>query len=202
MKPDALDAAILKYATGWDNAIAAKIVIGLVGLMFIVLTVRAILRKRTTVISALLWLVAGSVLLAFSFFAQEMVWFVMSTDYFTRLRVLLGVLSAVVLLITFESIRRTHLQERYALLWVISGVLVLVTVFYPNALGLLRAVTGMEYGTAVASVAFTFLLMVAFHFSIAMSAMETDQQRNVQRIAVLEARLKALEKKLSGDGQN
>jgi hypothetical protein len=98
-----------------------------------------------------------------------------------------------VLYITFESIRRTHLQEKYALLWVATALIILISVLFPNAVSLFRAVTGMEYATAIATVSFTFLVMVAFHFSISLSAMQTKHSKVAQRIAILEARINKLE---------
>jgi hypothetical protein len=67
---------------------------------------------------------------------------------------------------------------------------------FPEAVNLFRAVTGMQYVTAVVAVAFTFLVLVAFNFSIAMSAMEADRDKIAQKVAVLEARLNELEQKL------
>ncbi|MBA4388445.1 MAG: hypothetical protein C0404_10725 [Verrucomicrobia bacterium] len=189
-----IDPALLKkYATGWNDEIGLRIFVGLVGFFVLAMVVRAIIRRRTSLISSVIWCILGGLLVAFSLYAQQMVQFVISTEYLMRFRVLMGCLSGLVLLITFESIRRTHLQERYALLWVATGMLILLTVFFPDAIYLLRAVTGMEYVTAIVSVAFTFLVLVAFHFSLSMSSMESDRHRTAQRMAVMEARLRELE---------
>ena len=111
--------------------------------------------------------------------------------------------SVVVLLITLESIRRTHLQERYALLWVGTGIVILVCVLFPRAVVLLRMLTGMRYTQALTAVTFTFLVLVAFHFSISISSSRSNQARIAQRLAILEERLRNLESRggrEAGDG--
>ncbi len=200
MRTGIVDENILRYAVGWNEAIMPRTIIALLGGLVLILTIRTIWKRDCSFLAGLLWLVAGAVMLAFSFYPQEIINSVIRTEYLTRIRMIMGGVSVIVLLVTFESIRRTHLQERYALLWVATALVVLLCAFLPDAVALFRAVTGMEYATAMVAVAFTFLVLVAFHFSIAMSAMQSDQSKLAQRIAILEARLRRLEEK-AGEGE-
>jgi len=188
-----IDNMAIRYATGWEDAIFYRIFIGLVGLLLLVFTGRVTWKRDCSILTGLLWIIAGIVLIVFSFIPQKMIEFVISTEYLTRIRIIMGLVSVLVLYITFESIRRTHLQEKYALLWVATALIILISVLFPNAVSLFRAVTGMEYATAIATVSFTFLVMVAFHFSISLSAMQTKHSKVAQRIAILEARINKLE---------
>lgn len=115
-----------------------------------------------------------------------------ATDYLVRVRILMGLVSLAVLVVTVESIRRSHLQERYALLWVATGLLILVTAFFPQILDLLGFLFGTRYATSVVGILFVFLLLIAFHFSLALSAYQQKQTRIAQRCAMLEARLEEL----------
>ena len=101
------------------------------------------------------------------------------------------------LLITLESIRVTRLQERYALLWVVTALVILAATLFPEAVNLVRAVMGMRYDEAVLAVAFTFLVLLAFHFSISVSALQSKLAKTAQRIALLDARIDELEKQLA-----
>ena len=115
------------------------------------------------------------------------------------MRIVLGFLSAIVLMITLEAVRRFAMEERYALLWVFTGVILLIFAIYPNAVGWLAAVTGMQYLSAITMVVFAFLLLVVFNFSLALSDLRADQRRICQHAACLELRLKELEKKQLGN---
>jgi len=190
-----IDQVVIGHAT----APAMRWSLGILGLAIIVFTLLAIIRRDSSFIAAFLWFVAGALLSVFSIWPMEVIKFIVSTDYVTRIRFITGAISIFVLLITFESIRRTHLKERYAILWIITGLVLFVCVLFPNAVDLLRAVSGMSYPTAVAVVASLFLVLVTFHFSIAMSASEDKQSKMAQKLAVLEARIRALEKTTRGD---
>lgn len=114
-----------------------------------------------------------------------------------RMRIVLGFLSALVLMITLEAVRRFAMEERYALLWVFTGVILLVFAVYPDAVGWLATLTGMQYVSAITMVVFAFLLMVVFNFSLALSELRADQRRICQHAAELELRLTKLEQKPS-----
>lgn len=112
-----------------------------------------------------------------------------------RMRLVLGFLSFIVLMITLEAVRRMAMEERYALLWVSTGVILVLFAVYPDAVGWLAALTGMQYVSAITMVVFAFLLLVAFHFSLALSQLRADQKRLTQHAAALELRVSELEKK-------
>jgi len=111
-----------------------------------------------------------------------------------RMRIVLGFLSLLVLIITLESVRRFAMEVRYALLWVFTGLILVVFAIHPDAVGWLAKTTGMTYISAITIVVFAFLLLVAFHFSIALSGLRENQKRLSQKIAELELRLEQLEK--------
>ena len=63
----------------------------------------------------------------------------------TRIRAAVSAGAILLLAATFESIRRTQLKERYALLWVLPSLAILLLAFFPRALDAVRAYFGMEY---------------------------------------------------------
>lgn len=107
-----------------------------------------------------------------------------------KLRVVTGLLGFLMLVATLEAVRRTQMHERYALLWVGTGLVILFFALYPTSiLAWLQRVTGMQYVTAIVIVVFAFLLLVSFHFSIMLSRSREDTARLARRIALLEQRL-------------
>jgi hypothetical protein len=97
-------------------------------------------------------------------------------------------------MITLESVRRFAMEARYALLWVFTGLILMVFAVYPDAVGWLAKTTGMTYVSAITMVVFAFLLLVSFHFSIALSSLRDNQKKLSQKIAELELRLEQFRK--------
>lgn len=176
--------------TGWEHAYISRVVIGAVGATVAVLAVRSLIRSWRGWIAAVLWLLAGGVAVGFALAPDTLIRSVISTEHILRIRAVFALTSIVVLLVTFDSVRRHHLAERYALLWVATGLVLLFVSLFPAAVDLLRAATGLEFGSAMAALAFIFLVLVAFHFSLSLSATRDKQVHLAQRIAILESDLR------------
>lgn len=189
------DPAITKYLTGWNESIVARSVAGILSLLF-ALPAMQFLRGRRSLIAGFLWVFVAVACLVFALMPQATISIVINTEYLTRVRIIAGVVSLVVLLITIETVRKDHLREQYALLWVSTALVILTSALFPQAINLLRAAAGMSYPSAIVAVAFTFLLLVCFHFSISFSTSKTVQTRMAQRIALLETRLAKMEDQL------
>jgi hypothetical protein len=183
-----------QLTTGWNEAYAVRGAAGFAGALIVALTVRSLWEKRCGPFAALLRFCVGIPLLVFAVWPQGAVDLFVRIPHEYRVRFLVGGLSLLVIIITLESIRRTHLQERYALLWLVTGGIILVSVFFPQVFVFLRTVAGMRYNQALIAVAFTFLVLVAFHFSISISSSRSNQARIAQRVAILEERIRSMEK--------
>jgi hypothetical protein len=184
-----------RLTMGWNEAVGLRLLVGAVGLLILVLAVRTLWRRNGGRLVAVLWMPVALVFMAFACCPQRLVDAVVQTEYLQRVRIVAGGVSALVLFITFEALRRTYLQERYALLWVATALVILTAALFPDVVALFRAVMGMTYASAVLAVTFTFLVLVAFHFSISISGFQSKQDRIAQRLAILEARVKELEGK-------
>jgi len=113
-----------------------------------------------------------------------------------RIRVLMGVVSVGVFLITLLAIRGYKLREKYAVLWLATATMITLVAFFPQVVDVSREWFGMQYVTSVVAVVFTFLILVSFHFSIALSALNDKAAATASRCAILEARIHELEKRL------
>lgn len=111
-----------------------------------------------------------------------------------RIRLLIGGISFAVITITIEAIRRSVLRERYALLWLFTGFILLASAFFPELIGVVGSVLGTDdYGLIVLGILGSFIVLIAFHFSLAFSKSEGRQQALAQRCAELENRLACVE---------
>lgn len=167
-----------------------------VGLLLLLVVLLAGIRRRSRVLPSLFGLGLGGVLVTLSLHNGFLTW-VQQTSFLLRIRFMMGLLSVTVIAITFESIRISRLLERFALLWLGTGFMVLVVALFPQLIDFSTRILGVQYVTAVVGVVFTFLLLVAFHFSIALSSLEADRAKIAQRCALLELRVQAIEAQLN-----
>jgi hypothetical protein len=99
--------------------------------------------------------------------------------------------SILLLLVVFELIRSRRLRERYALLWLLTGVVLLVLSLWRGGLNTIAGWVGIEtYPPAVLfAIASFFILAVLLHYSTVISKLSDQSTILAQRVALLEAEL-------------
>ena len=111
----------------------------------------------------------------------------------TPLRVsIVGVVASVVLiLVVLELIRGRRLKERYALLWLATGLVLLVLSAWRDGLNTIAGWLGVtSYPPAVLfAVATLFILLVLIHYSTVISKLTDENVELAQRVALLEERV-------------
>ena len=104
-----------------------------------------------------------------------------------------GVLASLVLIaIIFELIRSRRLRERYALLWLVAGMTLLVLSLWRGSVNTIAGWVGIEtYPPAVLfAVASFFILAVLLHYSTVISKLAAQNTVLAQRLAILELELR------------
>jgi hypothetical protein len=114
-----------------------------------------------------------------------------------KIQIIIGVLSTMLLVITFELIRKKRLREEYAILWLFTGIAVLVFSLWPEFFlsQFFLRITGIFYLSTVVLIAFLFLLLIVFHFSIVISKLTGQNKDLAQRYALLEMEFKELRRR-------
>jgi len=98
--------------------------------------------------------------------------------------------SVVICLLIFELIRRRRLMERYAILWLLAGVTVVVLSVGQSLLVKLTHAAGISYApSAVFAIAFLFVLAMLVQFSMTISRLSDQNTALAQRLALLQERL-------------
>jgi hypothetical protein len=104
-----------------------------------------------------------------------------------RIQIVSIVAALLLLVVIFELVRRRRLMERYAILWLVSGVVVLALAVWRGALSDLASGLGVAYApNALFVVAFGFVLVLLLHFSLAVSRLSDQSKLLAQRLALLE----------------
>lgn len=111
-----------------------------------------------------------------------------------RVSVVGVVASLLLLLIVLELVRGRRLKERYALLWIATGGVLLVLSAWRGGLNTIAGWVGVEtYPPAVLfAVATLFILLVLLHYSTVLSKLTDENVELAQRVALLEERMERL----------
>jgi cell division protein FtsW (lipid II flippase) len=99
--------------------------------------------------------------------------------------------SLLLLLVVFELIRSRRLRERYALLWLLTGLVLLGLSLWRGGLNTIAGWVGVQtYPPAVLfAVALLFVLAVLLHYSTVISKLADQNVVLAQRLALLELEL-------------
>jgi hypothetical protein len=104
-----------------------------------------------------------------------------------RLQLVEVIVSGVLLFVVLEMVRRRRLMERYALLWLLSAIVLIVLALWRNGLVHVSRAFGIVYApNALFFVAFAFVLVLLLHFSSAVSRLSDQTKILAQRVAMLE----------------
>ena len=99
--------------------------------------------------------------------------------------------SVLLILVVLELIRSGRLRERYALLWLLTAVVLLALSLWRSGLNTIAGWVGIEtYPPAVLfAVGALFVLVVLLHYSTVISKLHDQNSILAQRLALLEQRL-------------
>lgn len=111
-----------------------------------------------------------------------------------RYAILLAIALYFVILIVL--LRKKQLTLRYTLLWLFSGLVMLVLTLFPHLLGGISSMLGFQVQTnALFAILFFFTLLILMSLTSIISRQNEYIKRLVQQTALLEKRLRDLEAK-------
>jgi hypothetical protein len=107
-----------------------------------------------------------------------------------RVSIAAAIAALILLIIIFELIRSRRLQERYALLWLLTGLVIFVLAIWRSLLSSAADLVGIAYPpSALFVLASFFIMLVLLHYSTVISKLSEQNTRLAQRLAILENRL-------------
>ena len=106
-----------------------------------------------------------------------------------------AIASLVLLIAVLELVRRRRLREKYALLWILTAIVLLVLSVWRGAVTSIATTLGVSYGpTVLFAVGALFVLVVLLHYSTVISALTDRTVTLAQRVSILEQRIEHLER--------
>ena len=108
-----------------------------------------------------------------------------------KVTIIASLVSAVMLGVVFELIRRRRLRERYALIWVMTAIVLLVLALWRHSLSTLAGWIGVKtYPPSVFFAAILlFVLALLLQFSIVLSRLTDQNTTLAQKLALLETEM-------------
>lgn len=107
-----------------------------------------------------------------------------------RAHVLIIVATIVIALFIFRLVRARQLRSKYALLWLVIGLLLLPLAAVPGVLNTVSEWLGVLYSpTIFLLVAVGFLFLVVVHYSWELSRLENRTRTLAEELALLRTRL-------------
>ena len=119
-----------------------------------------------------------------------------------RVSIAASVASVLLLLVVLELIRGRRLKERYALLWIATGLVLLVLSAWRDGLNTIAGWLGVgTYPPAILFAAATlFVIVVLLHYSTVLSKLTDENVLLAQRFALLEEHVRRGESREEHDG--
>ena len=112
----------------------------------------------------------------------------------TRIQLVAIVVSAGLLVLVLDLVRRRSFLERYAILWLLSGLVLLALAVWKGLLEQVSKLVGIAYPpNALFLIAFGFVMILLLHFSVAVSKLSNQTRVLAQHLASLERRQRELE---------
>jgi hypothetical protein len=112
-----------------------------------------------------------------------------------RLQIVAIVGAVGLFLVILDMVRRRALMERYALLWLLSSVVILGLAVWEDALNVLARQVGIVSApNALFFVALAFILLLLLHFSAAVSRLTDQSKVLAQHQAMLEQQVRDLQR--------
>jgi len=108
-----------------------------------------------------------------------------------RVSIFAALAALLLLFVIFELIRSRRLQERYAMLWLLTGIVILVLGLWRGLLSRIADLVGIAYPpSALFVLAAFFILLLLLHYSTVISQLADQNRILAQRLSLLEARLR------------
>ena len=112
-----------------------------------------------------------------------------------RIQIVAVIGTALLFGVVFELVRRRRLMERYALLWMISAVIMLGLSIWRGGLEQVSSLIGIAYApSALFVIAFGFVLLLLLHFSLVISRLADENKLLAQRLGLLQQQVDEVER--------
>lgn len=109
------------------------------------------------------------------------------------------VITVIILLVVLELVRRRRLREEHSLLWLLTGVVLIVLSVWSAPLDLLAELTGIFRPTVLFAVAVAFFLAIMLYYSTVLTRLADQNKALAQELALLRQEVERLREGLDAE---
>ncbi len=110
-----------------------------------------------------------------------------------RIQLLSIFVTLVLMLVTFELVRRRKIGEQYAVLWFAAELVLLFFAIFDNVLIAVAHMAGIFYPPAVLiPVLMFFVIALSLHFSVVVSRLTRENKKLAQEIGFLKSKMETM----------
>ncbi|MFE3204110.1 DUF2304 domain-containing protein [Embleya sp. NPDC055664] len=107
-----------------------------------------------------------------------------------KLTIVTAIAGLLVVVVILELLRRRQLREKYAVLWLVVGLIVVPLGAFPKMLDSVATTAGVRSGVSlVLFLGFVFLLLVCIHLSWESSRLEEETRSLAEEVALIRTQL-------------
>ncbi len=127
-----------------------------------------------------------------------------------RARVFVVSISLGILLFVINLVRKKYLKENYAIMWVLTFLVMSIVPMFINYLDQIAYAVGISYPPALLYLmALMFIFVLILNFSVIVSKLSEQNKTLIQNLGILESKIQQLESKsgthlektMNGSGQ-
>ena len=113
-----------------------------------------------------------------------------------RTRVFVVLVGLAILFVILDRVRRKQLREQYALLWILTAIVLCLSAVFIGGVEKLSHLVGIYYPPAfLFLVAIAMILVLQFHFSTVISNLREQNKALIQDVGILASELRDLRAK-------
>lgn len=118
----------------------------------------------------------------------------------TKAQIVALIVTLAIFLLVLELVRRRRLAERYALLWMLAAIAMLVLAIWTDGLDVIADLMGIqEPANAIFILAIGVIFILLLHFSVAVSRLAEENKILAQESARLDQELRIARGEVAGD---
>jgi hypothetical protein len=124
-----------------------------------------------------------------------------STGIQLRTRVFVILVGLAILFFILNLVRKKQLREQYALLWILSALVLCLSAVFIGGVERLSQLVGIYYPPAfLFLIAILMILVLQFHFSTVISNLREQNKTLIQDVGILTSELRQIREKGDGAG--
>lgn len=113
----------------------------------------------------------------------------------TSLKIVSIIIMSLYFVTIFSLLRRKKIALKYSLLWIFSGIIMIIFILFPQILIFGAQLIGIEIASnGLFAICIFFIVLLLVSLTVIVSGLKYKEKQLIQNLAILEKRVRTLEK--------